>query len=118
MCILSTFCFNCLASLYQLFTPHTLIFSNSIIKKEAMKSHKTSSSPRFSPILSPLPLPQHLDVQPPTYHKIPPAFRPPSTRRQNIPLRSQEKILSSRRKAGPPVFYCGQVPELVYLTGQ
>ena len=40
------------------------------------------------------------------------------SRRQNIPLRSQEKILSSRRKAGPPVFYCGQVPELVYLTGQ
>ena len=33
-----------------------------------MKSHKTSSSTRFSPILSPLPLPQHLDVQPPTYH--------------------------------------------------
>ena len=53
-----------------------------------MKSHKTSSSTRFSPILSPLPLPQHLDVQPPTYHKIPPVFRPPSTRRQNIPLLS------------------------------
>lgn len=30
-----------------------------------MKSHKTSSSTRFSSILSPLPLPQHLDVQPP-----------------------------------------------------
>ena len=41
----------------------------------------------FLPILSPLPLPQHLDVQPPTYYKIPPAFRPPSTRRQNTPLR-------------------------------
>ena len=118
MCILSTFCFNCLASLYQLFTPHTLIFSNSIIKKEAMKSHKTSSSTRFSPILSPLPLPQHLDVQPPTYHKIPPAFRPPSTRRQSIPLHSQGRIPSSRHKAVPPVFYCVQVPELVYLTGQ
>lgn len=39
-----------------------------------MKSHKTSSSTRFSPIFSPLPLPQHLDVQPPTYHKIPPVF--------------------------------------------
>lgn len=41
-----------------------------------------------------------------------------NSRRQNIPLRSQEKILSSRRKAGPPVFYCGQVPKLACLTGR
>ena len=37
-------------------------------KKQATKSHKTFSSTRFSPTLSPLPIPQHLDVQPPTYH--------------------------------------------------
>ena len=118
MCILSTFCFNCLASLYQLFTPHTLIFSNSIIKKEAMKSHKTSSSTRFSPILSPLPLPQHLDVQPPTYHKIPPAFRPPSTRRQNILLHCSGKIPSSLRKAVPPASYCGPESASVYSAAE
>lgn len=110
MCILSTFCFNCLASLYQLFTPHTLIFSNSIIKKEAMKSHKTSSSTRFSPILSPLPLPQHLDVQPPTYHKIPPVFRPPSTRIRNILPHSLEKIRAARCRAVRPAFYCARAP--------
>lgn len=83
-----------------------------------MKSHKTSSSAHFLPILSPLPLPQHLDVQPPTYYKIPPAFRPPSTRRQSIPLRSQGRIPSSHRRAVLPVFYCAQVPKLVYLTGR
>ena len=42
-----------------------------------MKSHKPSSSTRFSPMLSPLSLPQHPDVQPPTYHKIPPVFQLP-----------------------------------------
>lgn len=114
MCILSTFCFNCLASLYQLFTPHTLIFSNSIIKKEAMKSHKTSSSTRFSPILSPLPLPQHLDVQPPTYHKIPPAFRPPSTRRQSTLLHFREKTPSSPHIIVPQVSYYEILSKLAF----
>ena len=46
-------------------------------KKQATKSHKTFSSTRFSPMLSPLSLPQHPDVQPPTYHKIPPVFQLP-----------------------------------------
>ena len=64
-----------------------------------MKSHKTSSSAHFLPILSPLLLPQHLDVQPPTYYKIPAAFRPPSTMKQNIQQHYLEKIPSSRRKA-------------------
>ena len=70
-----------------------------------MKSHKTSSSAHFLPILSPLLLPQHLDVQPPTYYKIPAAFRPPSTMKQNIQQHYLEKIPSSRRKAVQQVSY-------------
>ena len=70
-----------------------------------MKSHKTSSSAHFLPILSPLPLPQHLDVQPPTYYKIPPAFRPPSTRRRNIQRHCSGRIPSFPRKAALPMSY-------------
>ena len=42
------------------------------------------------------------------HHKIPPAFRPPSTKRQSIPLRSQGRIPSSLRRAAPREFCCGR----------
>ena len=54
-----------------------------------MKSHKTSSSTCFLPVLSPLPLPQHLDVQPPTYHKIPPVFQLPGAGRRWVCIRNE-----------------------------
>ena len=79
-----------------------------------MKSHKPSSSTRFSPILSPLPLPQHLDVQPPTYHKIPPVLWLSHARRQSIPLRSPERTPCTHHITEPPVSYCAKWWESAY----
>ncbi len=98
-----------------LFNSYTLIFSNSLTKKQAMKSHKTSSSTRFSPILSPLPLPQHLDVQPPTYHKIPPVLWLSHARRQNILLRYRGTSPWILRRAVQQVFYYERWPVSAFV---
>ena len=47
MCILYTFCFNCFASLYQLFPPHTLYFSIIIKKNRRQKVTKPLHPPAF-----------------------------------------------------------------------